>query len=55
MLSNFAARDIEEPVTKEFLRAEMADVRTGMADLRTEMHRLVNRLHISLTATIVAA
>ena len=69
MLSNFAARDIEEPVTKEFLcaemadlraemadvRTDMADVRTGMADLRTEMHRLFNWLHISLTATIIAA
>jgi hypothetical protein len=32
MLSFFPARDVDEPVTKEFLRAEIAD-------LRAEMHR----------------
>lgn len=37
MLSYFPARDVEEPVTKEFLRAEMAVLRAEMADLRTEM------------------
>lgn len=37
MLSYFPARDVEEPVTKDFLRAEMADLRTEMAELRTEL------------------
>jgi hypothetical protein len=47
-LSHFPSRDLDEPVTKEFhraetatLRAEMADsaaqLRTEMADLRTEL------------------
>ncbi len=40
MLSYFPARDVEEPVTKEFLRAEMAVLRAEMADLRTEMAEL---------------
>lgn len=34
MLSYFPARDLEEPVTRDFLHAEMADLRTEM---RTEM------------------
>ena len=37
LLSFFPARDVEEPVTKEFLRAEMADLRAEMADLRAEL------------------
>ncbi len=49
MLSYFPARDVEEPVTKEFLRSEMAGmrlelhteigaVRSELGDLRSEMH-----------------
>jgi len=41
MMSYFPARDVEEPVTKDFLRAEMndlrAEMRTEMGDLRAEM------------------
>jgi hypothetical protein len=46
MLSYFPARDVEEPVTKQLLRAEIAG-------LRTEMHQLHNRLLVQLTATII--
>ena len=60
MLSFFPARDVEEPVTKELLRAEIADVRTEIAsvrteiaELRTEMHRSINQLFARLTAVIV--
>lgn len=41
MLSYFPARDIDEPVTKEFLRAEI--------------HAATNRLLVWLTATILAS
>jgi len=41
MLSYFPARDVEEPATKEFLRAETALLRTELKDdmtvLRTEL------------------
>ncbi len=37
MLSYFPARDVEEPVTKEFLNAEIAGIRTEIAELRTEV------------------
>ena len=41
MMSFFPARDVEDPVTKELLRAEMSDLRSElkgeMADLRAEM------------------
>ena len=37
MLSYFPARDVEEPVTKDFLRAELAFSRVTLSDeLRTE-------------------
>ena len=45
MLSYFPSRDVEEPVTKEFLRAEMADLRAEMADLRSEMADLRAEMH----------
>ena len=37
MLSHFPSRDLDEPVTKEFHRAEVADIRVEMADIRVEM------------------
>jgi hypothetical protein len=46
MLSYFPARDVEEPVTKELLRAELAE-------LRTEIHANANRLLLWLMGTII--
>lgn len=34
MMSYFPARDVEEPVTKEFMQAEVSEVRTDFAGLR---------------------
>ena len=45
MLSQFPARDLDEPVTKEFVRAEIADVRAEMADVRAEIEALRGELH----------
>jgi hypothetical protein len=67
MLSYFPARDVDEPVSKELLRAEIADVKTEIAavkvtiadvrteieGLRTEMHRSLNILFAALSATMV--
>jgi hypothetical protein len=53
MLSYFPARDVDEPVTKELLRAEIATVKTEIADLRSEMHRSLNILFAALSATMV--
>ena len=43
MLSYFPARDVEEPVTKDLLRAELQTeigaVRVEIGDLRAEMHQ----------------
>ena len=38
LLSHFPARDLDEPVTKEFVRAEIADVRAEIAELRGDLH-----------------
>jgi uncharacterized protein involved in exopolysaccharide biosynthesis len=37
MLSHFPSRDLDEPVTKEFLRAEISDVRAEISDVRAEI------------------
>jgi hypothetical protein len=37
LLSQFPARDLDEPVTKEFVRAEVADVRAELAQFRAEV------------------
>jgi len=38
MLSQFPARDLDEPVTKEFVRAEIADVRAEIARLEARIN-----------------
>jgi hypothetical protein len=53
MLSCFPASDVDEPVSKELLCAEMADLRAEMAELRSEMHRSLNILFAALSATMV--
>ena len=42
LMSEFPASEANELVTRQFLRAETAELRTEMADLRTEM---VERFH----------
>jgi hypothetical protein len=37
LLSHFPARDLDEPVTKEFVRVQIADVRVEIADVRVEI------------------
>jgi hypothetical protein len=44
LLSQFPSRDLDEPATKEFVRAEIADVRAEIAGLRGEMHSEIARL-----------
>lgn len=69
MLSHFPTRDVEEPVTKAHLRAEMANVRADFAGLRgefadvradfaalqTDIRAQMNRLLVWLMGTIIAA
>lgn len=38
MLSQFPARDLDEPVTKEFVRAEVAGVRAEIAQLEARIN-----------------
>jgi hypothetical protein len=45
MLAQFPARDLDEPVTKEFVRAEIADIRAEMADVRAEIAELRGKMH----------
>jgi hypothetical protein len=48
LLSQFPAHDLDEPITREFVRAEIAE-------LRVEMHRLANRMLVSTSAVTIAA
>ncbi|MCB0986541.1 MAG: hypothetical protein KDB09_02110 [Acidimicrobiales bacterium] len=58
MLAYFPARDVEEPVTKEFLRAEMsvlsAELRGEMSDLRTELRGEMSGLRTELRDEMAA-
>ena len=49
MLSHFPSRDLDEPVTKEFHRAEVADIRVEMADIRVEISGLRGELHTQVS------
>ena len=44
MLAYFPTRDGDEPISRDFLRAEMSDLRAEMSDLRAEMSLLENRM-----------
>jgi hypothetical protein len=52
MLSYFPARDLDEPVTKEFLRAELAE---GLGSLRTELHDLHHRFFVEMFGLVSVA
>ena len=47
MLSQFPTRDADEPATKDFVRAEIADV-------RTEIHASANRMPATASVDPVA-
>jgi hypothetical protein len=53
LLSQFPAQELDQPATKEFVRAEIAGVHTEIAALRAEMHQLVNRMFFSLMGAMV--
>lgn len=62
LMSQFPAAEADELVSKQFLRAEMADLRaemadlrTDMADLRTEMAERFHRQTVWLGGTVVAS
>lgn len=59
MLSHFPAREVEELVTKDYLRAEMAELRsdltTEMGGLRVELHEQIRRSVMWTTTTVIAA
>ena len=56
MLSYFPARDVEEPVTKEFLRAELSDVehsiRSYMSAMETGIRADMSAMELRLTERI---
>ena len=45
MLSYFPARDVEEPVTKDFLRAEL---QTEIGALRSELHSEIGAVRVEI-------
>ena len=58
MLSYFPARDVEEPVTKDFLRAELQSevgaVRLEVGELRAELHAEIGALRTEMHTEIGA-
>jgi hypothetical protein len=48
MLSQFPARELDEPVTKEFVEAQITDVRREIAELRGEMHTGFAQLRLDM-------
>lgn len=61
MLSQFPSRDVDEYVTKDFLRAEMTEFRSGMradmaalrSEMRSDMASLRLELHTELRRQLV--
>lgn len=57
LLSYFPARDVDEAVTREYLRAELGLLRLEMAEmrteLRTELHQELRRMQAWMIGTAV--
>ena len=57
LLAQFPAEELDQLATKEFVRAEIAELRaelrTEIATLRTEMHQLANRMLFSMMGAMV--
>lgn len=51
MLAYFPTRDGDEPITRDFLRAEMSDLRAEMSDLE---NRMVDRIDSKFNQVIAA-
>ena len=44
MLTNFPARETDEPVTQDFLAAQMSQMRTEVSQIRAEMAQMGSRI-----------
>ncbi len=54
LMDQFPAVEANELVTKQFLRAELAEIRVEMADLRTDFHTEMRALSNRLMAWSIA-
>ena len=48
LLDQFPAREGDELITRDFLAARLAEVRTEVAEVRTDMARMENRLYVAM-------
>ncbi len=52
LLSQFPARELDQPVTKEFVRAEISGLRAEMADMKAELRGEISGLRTDLGTEI---
>jgi hypothetical protein len=55
LMSEFPSVEAQELVTKDFLRAELAEFRAEMGEVRAEMARLETRLTLRIGGAIAAS
>lgn len=54
-MSEFPSVEADELVTRQFLRAEIAELRAEMAGLRAEMHQAMHRQSVTIVGLVIAA
>ena len=54
MLTNFPAREIDEPVTRDFLTARIAEIDVRMAQMETRINATLDKRLTSQTLWMVA-
>ncbi len=52
MLSQFPSRDLDEPVTKEFVRAEIASVEAKIASLEARISERLREQTVWIAGTV---
>jgi hypothetical protein len=54
LLSQFPARELDEPVTKEFVRAEIAGMRAELGEMRAELYDRLRQQTMWMVGALVA-
>ncbi|MBL8777506.1 MAG: hypothetical protein JNK12_16305 [Acidimicrobiales bacterium] len=53
LLDQFPASEGDELITRDYLAARLAEVRTEIAEFRTEVARMENRLYVAMVGIAV--
>jgi hypothetical protein len=55
LISHFPIRDLDVPVTKEFVEVKASEIRAEIAELRAEMHAEFRRFSLWIAGSMISS